>query len=61
MKAINVVLGMRISKRNTVHFEGGDILVWIGHPYQDEILAFLVAEGKFSVAWSLIRIEVYHR
>lgn len=52
---------MRISKRNTVHVKGGDILVWVGHTYQDEILAFLVTEGKFSVVWGLIRIEVCHR
>lgn len=40
---------MRISKRNMVHFEGGYILVWIGHPYQDEMLLFLVAEGKLGL------------
>lgn len=51
---------MRISERNMVHVEGGDIWVWLGLTCQDEILAIPVTEGKLSVACGLIRIEVCH-
>lgn len=51
---------MRISGRNTVHVEGGDIWAWRGHTCQGEILAIPVTAGKLSVACGLIRIEVCH-
>lgn len=50
---------IRASKRNVVHIEGLNYrkYLWIGHTYQNDILAIMVANGGSSVAWALSELN----